>query len=517
MNTMKPSKHPTRGTCARKVQTLGAFMILAVAIHDGLCGWAEPGYDLAAVPRIHTSGELLVKFAPGTEPARIEAAHQRLGATVVRSFESIGWQFVRLPPRASLHAGMDYYRQSAEVQAVEPNGVYGMASIPDDPEFPQQWALPRVGADAAWEISTGSGEVVVAVIGSGIDYQHEDLRDNLWVNSAEIAANGIDDDANGYLDDMHGIDTGNDNSDPMDVIGHDTRTAGIIGARGNNGRGGVGMNWSVQMIALKVTSEPLAATTTTALLEAYEYLLTLKRRGVNIRVTNNSYGGSSFSQALLDILNVCGTENILHVCAAGNTSTDTDEFPTYPGSYDSAYIISTAASDSLDQLTDTSNFGAQSVDLTAPGQNLYTTATPGYVSDFSGTSAAAAMVTGAVALMASAAPAHPALSLKAHLLKSVDVVPGLTNRVATSGRLNVAAALQSLEAAPALLVNQTAGGNLELGWPAWAADFTLHQATRLGSTADWQGVAGTPTLQGDQYKLTVGATETARFFRLLQQ
>jgi subtilisin family serine protease len=315
---------------------------------------------------------------------------------------------------------------------------------------------------------------------------------------------------------MHGIDTGDGDSDPMDVIGHGTRVAGIIGARGNNEQGGTGMNWSVQMIALKVTTQPDGAATTASLLEAHEYLLTLKRRGVNIRVTNNSVGGPSASQAYLEILNACGEAGILNVCAAGNTSTDTDAFPMYPGCYDSDFIVNTASSDSMDQLVQTSNYGATTVDLTAPGLNLHTVDLTGYLSTFSGTSAAAATVTGAIALMSAAAPAQSALSLRHTLLRSADPVPELTNKVASGGRLNVAKAIQNLEEAPALVVTRTMDGNVELQWPAWAVDFTLQHAARPDAGADWREVDRTPTLQTGHYTLTVNSDETEIYFRLQQ-
>src|SRR5262245_3677231 len=202
----------------------------------------------------------------------------------------------------------------------------GATVIPNDPQFPVQWNLSSIGAPSAWAITTGSTNVVVAVIDTGVDYNHPDLAANMWRNPGETgldanghdkATNGIDDDGDGYIDDVYGINIWNHDSNPMALTGHGTACAGIIGVVGTDHLGLAGVNWSVQMMPLVFwTQNP--GLWLAAVLENFEYVIQQRRRGVNVRVTNNSYGRPFYSQALKDAIDIAGAEGVLTVCAALN-------------------------------------------------------------------------------------------------------------------------------------------------------------------------------------------------------
>ena len=266
------------------------------------------------------------------------------------------------------------------------------ATIPNDNSFGDLWGLNNTGQDGgtvdadidapeAWDKTTGSSSVVVGIIDSGIDYTHPDLAPNIWKNPGESGldsagnakeTNGIDDDGNGHTDDVHGIDTVNGDSDPADDNGHGTHVAGTIGAAGNNGQGVVGVNYNVGLAACKSFSAAGTAFTSDSI-ECINYFTALKQSGVNIVVTNNSWGGPSFSQLLKDSIEAAGSEGIVFAAAAGNDNSDNDASPQYPAAYDSASIISVASTDRNDNRSTFSNYGLTSVDLAAPGTSIMST------------------------------------------------------------------------------------------------------------------------------------------------
>src|SRR5947209_3591596 len=320
-----------------------------------------------AAKKSYVEGELLVQFADEKTMQAARTLHARMGATVVREFTEFGgWQQVKLPKGLSVEAALKRYRTAPGVAYAQPNFIYHLTdTTPNDPSFAQQYGPVKISAPLAWDTTTGSSAVVVAIVDTGIRYTHEDLASNMWRNPGEQgldaqghdkATNGIDDDGDGYVDDVYGIDTAYNDSDPLDDFGHGTHVAGIVGAVGNNGLGVAGVNWSVQLMAVKMFDASGAGTAVTAI-GALPYVLMVKRRGVNI-------------------------------------------LSTMRGS-DSAY---------------------------------------GFLS---GTSMASPMVAGAAALVAAHTPSLSALSIKAALMNSVDVLPQWSNLVVTNGRLNVAHALQN--------------------------------------------------------------------------
>jgi len=370
-------------------------------------------------------------------------------------------------PQKSTHELTQELLNDPDVLEVRPNYYrYLRSLLPDDPNFDQQWALLNHGqsvngysgtpdadidAEEAWENSTGSGDVVVAVIDSGINYRHEDLRENMWINYDELnGQDNVDDDNNGCIDDIYGCDFTDEGSDPMDRDGHGTMVAGVIGARGDNGKGISGVAWDVSLMALKVVDSE-GRINNGYLYSAFEYILEMKERGVNIAVVNASYSGEDFDQEEKDYIELLKEKGILLVAAAGNEgkNIDPDHNPEYPASYDCDNIIAVAATDQDDHLpvdyeTDRiwTNYGQISVDLAAPGVNLLTTDKDGGYVYFSGTSAATPMVTGAVAVLASAYPDESYSLLRARILDNTDHRNALEGYVSTEGRLNLYKALE---------------------------------------------------------------------------
>ena len=419
---------------------LGVFLV-SVLVGVGAAS-AQPNVKGSEKARVQSvPGELLVKLRAGTGPQAAASAHAAVGARVVRSFGFIGWQHVKLPPGVSADAAMAKYRQMPQVAAVEPNFIYHALISPNDPRYPELWGMSRIGAPTAWDAARGSASVVVAVIDTGVKYNHEDLAANMWRNPGEVAGNGLDDDANGYVDDVYGIDAANVDADPMDDHDHGSHCSGTIGGVGDNGIGVAGVNWTVRIMALKFLdaggSGALSAAVT-----CFQYVTMMKQRGVAVRVTNNSWGGGGYSQALKDAIDAAGSQDILNCVAAGNEGSNIDVTPSYPAAYDSPSILAVAASDSADNAAWFSNYGSTRVDLAAPGVGIWSTVRSGYAS-FDGTSMATPHVAGAAALLASRW-SGTALSLKSILMNSVDVLPQWQGKVVTNGRLNLARAMSTL-------------------------------------------------------------------------
>ncbi len=319
------------------------------------------------------------------------------------------------------------------------------AAISSDPGTSSQWALDAISATQAWDVTTGSRSVVVAVIDSGIDLTHPDLVANIWTNPGEIAGNGIDDDGNGFVDDIHGWNFVTNDANVQDGYGHGTHVAGIIGASGNNGVGVTGINWNVSIMPLRFQDNQGVGYTGDAI-KAIQYATMMRRDfGVNVVVINASWGGGTgFSATLETAIRDAGMSGITFVAAAGNSGADNDAVPRYPSGYDLPNVIAVAACDSTGAMPGFSNSGATSVDLVAPGTSIYSTLPGGRYGWLSGTSQAAPQVSGAVALLAAAKPGIAVDVVRSAILGSVDRLPALTGKVASGGRLDVVAAFTSL-------------------------------------------------------------------------
>ncbi|MFM8415070.1 MAG: S8 family peptidase [Planctomycetota bacterium] len=333
------------------------------------------------------------------------------------------------------------------------------AALPNDPSFAVEWGLANTGqyagipgndiaAPAAWEFTTGSRSVVVAVIDSGVDLTHPDLADNLWVNPGEIAGDGIDNDSNGFIDDIHGWDFIDNDAVPQDGFGHGTHVAGIIGAVGNNGVGITGVNWRVSIMALRIFDDR-GAGTTSAIVAALRYATKMRRdHGIMVVASNNSWAASTGYQFLVEqVIREHGEAGITFVAAAGNNATDTDVTPKYPGGYDLPNVINVASLTPQGVLAASSNYGATSVDVAAPGTAIHSTYKNGTYATLSGTSMAAPHVTGVAALLAAARPGITVAEVRSAILGTATPLPTLAGKVA-SGRLNAFAALASLGVDP---------------------------------------------------------------------
>ena len=283
---------------------------------------------------------------------------------------------------------------------------------------------------------------MVGVIDSGVDYTHPDLVSNIWTNPGEIAGNGIDDDGNGFIDDIHGYDFINNDGDPMDDNNHGTHVAGTIAGAGNNGQGVTGVNWSSSIMGLKFLSESGSGYTSDAV-RAINYATMMRTSyGVNIRVTNNSWGGGGSSVAMQDAIQASGDAGILFVAAAGNDGTNNDALPHYPSSYALDNVLSVAATDHNDNLASFSNYGQTTVHLAAPGVSILSTVAGGGYSFFSGTSMATPHVAGVAALAWAVDPEATVAEIRTALLQGTDTLGSLAGKCTTEGRLN---ALNTLE------------------------------------------------------------------------
>jgi len=355
------------------------------------------------------------------------------------------------------------------------------APVPNDPQYSTQWNLSRIGVPSVWAVSTGSRDIVVAVIDTGVDYKHPDLQANIWRNPGETgidangndkATNGIDDDGNGYIDDVHGADVLDNDGDPIEeplIVGgqtfyHGTHIAGIIGAVGNNSLGTTGINWETSIMILRAF--PLASDNFTearyvqSIEKSLAYVLEMKRRGVNVAVTCNAYHNASYSPAIKDLIRSLGEEGVLNIFTAGNDTMNCDDVAFYPGTYNdwSALMIANVGRDDI--ITAASNYGKSTVDFAALGREIQTI----YNSDFRGTSASCAHVAGAIALLKSAVRLAGAMAIRTALLASVDPLSSLQGKTVSNGRINAGRALTVLQggsSAPIVIDAQPSGPHVQ--------------------------------------------------------
>jgi subtilisin family serine protease len=385
----------------------------------------------------------------------LSASHPGWRATALA-----GGFFSLSTPGAAPQTVARWAAQTPAVATLEPDRVFHAASVPNDPLFATQWNLLNVGqysgtigtdiqAAKAWGITTGSRSVVVGVVDSGIDITHPDLAANIWTNPGETPGNGIDDDHNGYVDDIHGWNFVDNTNNVADVYGHGTHVAGIIGAAGNNGTGVAGIDWQVSLMALKF-EDSRGIGFTSSMLAALNYATMMRRdHGINVVATNNSWATSSGPSVVVEnAIRAQGDAGITFVAAAGNNATNNDAIPRYPGGYRLPNVITVAALNTTNSLASMSNYGATSVDLAAPGSLIQSTFPGGTYGILSGTSTAAPQVTGVVALLAAAKPGITVAEVRTAILGSTTPAASLAGKTVTGGRLNAGATLESLGIAP---------------------------------------------------------------------
>lgn len=327
------------------------------------------------------------------------------------------------------------------------NGTLQASLTPNDPAINLQWALTRLNMSSVWNTTTGSSNVIVAVIDTGVNYNHADLAANMWINPDEVAGNGIDDDLNGVVDDIYGYNAITGTGISLDDNGHGSHCAGVIGAKGNNGTGIAGLNWNIKIISIKFLSSTGSGSLWNAV-KGLNYVTNLKKRGIDIVLTSNSWGGGGFYQTLYDAIAATQNEGMLFVAAAGNDSQNLDSTPSYPASYNLDNIVSVAAISSSGARASFSNYGATTVDIAAPGVEIYSTwYTSGYQYS-SGTSMAAPQVSGALALWKAYKPALTWQQLKTVLYSSASTNPQLTSTIIGGRELSVLSGLSYLAENP---------------------------------------------------------------------
>lgn len=435
----------------RLLKSLGATALVAAGLE-------------AAPPLV--PGEVLVQFRADASEGHKMRARGRIGAALeevvlprgLRQDRKGDLELLKLPPGLAVDAAMAVLGLDDQVEFAEPNWLYTHQATSNDPLYIQGslWgmysnrSLPAnpYGSHAAdsWAGGqTGSRTVHVVVIDEGIQVTHPDLQPNIWVNPHD-PVDGVDNDGNGYIDDVHGWDfVGNDNGvydggRKGTADKHGTHVAGTIGAVGGNGLGVAGVCWNVSIISAKFLGK--SGGTTANAIKAVHYATDLKtRHGLDVVATNNSWGGGGYSKALLDAITLAGQEGILFIAAAGNESSNNDSTARYPANYDTTpnlgwnAVISVASITSTGTLSSFSNWGATRVHLAAPGSAIYSTLPSGAYGSYSGTSMATPHVTGAVAL-AAATSANRGEHLRGEVLRKVIFTPSLSGKVVAGGRLN---------------------------------------------------------------------------------
>lgn len=423
--------------------------------------FADGGGAIKFVPN-----QLLVKFKSGInekERSRIITAidgdlvQHVVTKTMKRNGDNDGIYVINT--KTDVKFAANRMKGESQILYAEPNYIYEKGLASNDPYFTNGnlWGMMGSnskpankygsGAALAWKAGhVGSSSVYVGIIDEGVMYDHEDLAGQFWVNPYEIPNDSIDNDGNGYVDDIRGWDFYTNDNSTFDSVSddHGTHVAGTLGAKGGNGIGVAGVNWNLKIITAKFLGFG-GGTTLNAVL-ALDYLIDLKtRHGLNIVATNNSWYGGAYSQALYEAIDRAGAANILFVTIAGNLAQNNDVTASYPGSYTNPNVITVANITSAGLLSSTSSYGATSVDIGAPGTAIYSTVPvlsngvilSGYGS-YNGTSMAAPHVTGAALIYASTHPGATALQIKTAILNSAIATPSLTGKCVTGGRLNMA-------------------------------------------------------------------------------
>jgi subtilisin family serine protease len=400
--------------------------------------------------------EVLVKFKPFTSSSASQSILSTIGMQRVKHYKLVDVHLTKTSPGMKVKEAIETLKKNPAVEYAEPNYLWhASATLPNDPDFGLQWGLHNTGqtggtndadidAPEAWDVETGSGDVVIAVIDTGVDYNHVDLAGNMWTNPGEIPGDAIDNDGNGYVDDVYGINSIDGSGDPMDDaadVYHGTHCAGIIAAVGNNSTGITGVCWTAKIMALKFLNEGGSGSTSNAI-ECVEYMVNMKNTyGVNVKVSSNSWGGGSYSTALEGAINLAGDSGIIFVAAAGNGGSNNDISPHYPDGYDCLNIISVASSDHNDVLAGSSQYGYNSVDVAAPGVSIWSTKKDNAYRYLSGTSMAAPHVSGLAGLIFANNPALSSLDVKERIFRTVDTKSFLEDIIASGGKINAYNAL----------------------------------------------------------------------------
>lgn len=419
---------------------------------------------------VSKKGEILVKLQPSAFRAAKDSLRKRLNIETpsahllmreiarlfgLRTGTQVSGSSVLLKGTRVNNTKLQKLRRRGVVSRVEPNYRVNAFFEPNDFLYRLGflWGIKNTGVmggvagvdiDAldAWEISVGSPDLVVAVIDTGVYLKHPDLAANIWVNPSEIADNGIDDDNNGFIDDVNGWDVVDNDNNPNDEMFHGTHCAGIIAASLGNNRGICGIAPRVKLLPLRVLNAK-GEGDTAGLIKAVRYAIDLRKRGENIRVISASLGGGEYMDSFKEILDEANRYGIVFVAAAGNDGKNNDEKPTYPANYPSPNVISVAALDSSGRLASFSNYGAKTVDVGAPGVFIWSSFLFGFYLPFDGTSMAAPFVSGAAAVMLSERPGLTPAQVISIIKRSSKPLPELEGKMGAPGIISVARALRT--------------------------------------------------------------------------
>lgn len=381
--------------------------------------------------------QLIVGFADRVSRDRAASVVKAAGGRLVRRLDRIGAAVVR--PRRGIRTRELRRRlgRAREVRYAEPDFYLRRTRVPDDPLYPREYALDAgangIAAPGAWDRLTSCS--LVATLDSGVQSNHPDLEGNIWHNPGEVEGNGQDDDGNGWVDDYYGVNVQEGSGSATDDLGHGTHVAGIIAGHGNNGIGVAGTCWTASVMPVRFMDARGRGSTSDAV-TGLDYAIHM-----GAKVVNCSFGSPSDSSALEDAVKAARTKGVLLVVAAGNDSASIEMAPTYPASFTQGNILAVAATDADGELASFSNFGAQSVDLGAPGEGIYSTYPTSEYKVLSGTSMAAPFVAAAAAMLLEQDSALTYSEIRIALIASVDPVPSLAGRTVTGGRLNLDRAL----------------------------------------------------------------------------
>lgn len=477
-------------------------IVVSTSLAIATCGIAaakEP-------PPEQVAGEVLVRFKSGVRAPQVDAVLAAEGARAIKHY----WinDVWRLQVSRDVTEVLASLGSNPLVEYANPNYVVHALAMPNDPGFGDLYGLHNTGqnggtpdadidAPEAWDLATDAGSVLIGVIDTGIDYNHPDLAANVWTNPNEIPGNGVDDDGNGYVDDVHGINAITGTGDPMDDNKHGTHVSGTIGAVGNNGIGVTGVDWKAKLLACKC----LNASGTGNAADATECVQYTTAMGV--KLTSNSWGGGGFDQGLRDAIQAAGSAGILFVAAAGNNNADNDVTPFYPSGYASSNVIAVAATDRKDQRATFSSYGVTSVDVAAPGVDISSTipVAMGSYGILSGTSMATPHVAGVAALVWSQFPTLTSDDVKDRILLTTESKPGLVGKVLSGGRINAYQALTATIAAPHVFYVSPAAAYAGDTLTLMGARFGAAQAT--GSVAVGGRTAAITSWSNDAVVVTV--------------
>jgi subtilisin family serine protease len=502
--------------------TIGLALTGALAVH---LPTSASDVKPPAITEPFVEREVIVAFQPGTTAATKASARSAAGAVRGEALtpQATDVEVLTLAKGRSVPGALTVLQRNPNVRYAEPNYLLSTTATSNDPYFtngslwgmygPNSTPANAFGSGAAevWATgATGSRDIYVMVIDQGIQTTHPDLAANIWTNPFEIPGNGIDDDGNGYVDDIHGWDFFYSDNSVYDAgeDAHGTHVAGTIGGVGGNGTGVAGMNWQVTMISGKFLGP--GGGSTAGAIRAVDYATDLKlRHGLNIVATSNSWGGGGYSQSLMDAITRGGDAGILFVAAAGNSSANTDSTTSYPQGYRCTStasgqargwdcVVSVASITSTGALSSFSNYGATSVDIGAPGSGVWSAVPVNSYASYNGTSMATPHVSGAIALCASMAPDLSAADLLTALMASATPTPSLDGRVVTGGRLNMVgmAAMCTGTFEPvsgtvgAVTATATTYRDVQISWNSGTVqNNTAWEIQRRSSASSWTTVA----------------------------